>query len=564
MPSIQLYIGKLFLDAVVTAFQVTDISNAFRPLFFVFSLQFAVLLCSNLISHASGYVNFAISKKLSLKINQEFIKRNIHLDFATFDSPEFQNILSRAQQESSGRPLSIFNNFISIVSSSVTFFSMAAIMLMFGWGLFFIAVVVCLPLLLMQIKLGRLSYELLHKRTEDERKSYYYSGLLNSTYNRPEIHSYGLADFLYFRWLNAARRFFFQDFYLQKKRTLSQIVANFLMILCSTGATVYVVYIGLTNHNVTIGDVMLFSGSFSSGVNSVKGIASSIGASYRDSLFVENLRIFFKITNKDKCKQNNKQYLPLATIDEIKFEHVGFTYPGAEYPALTDINLVFRKKQSTLLFGANGAGKTTIIKLLMCLYEPQQGTIYINNFEISKYDPIDVRAKIGIMFQNFHPFAFSAGENIGCGCVEDMDNEKRVALAAKQALANKFIQKLPLGYKTPLTRTFTNGQDLSGGQWQRICLARLFMKKPKVYVFDEPTANLDIHTEMHFYDEFRRMAKEQICILISHRFAGPKLADNIIVLDSGTVTESGNHHELLNQNAKYAEAWKMYNDHLTG
>jgi ABC-type multidrug transport system fused ATPase/permease subunit len=209
--------------------------------------------------------------------------------------------------------------------------------------------------------------------------------------------------------------------------------------------------------------------------------------------------------------------------------------------------------------GANGAGKTTLMKLLMRLYDPTEGRILINGTDLREYDADSVRRSIGIIFQNFQPYAFTAGENIGCGCVEKITDTNRIAAAARRARAEEFIRELPNRYDTPLTRMFTGGQDLSGGQWQRICLARLFMKDASVFIFDEPTASLDVEAEAALLEEIQaNISSERLCILISHRMFRAGIADHIVVLSRGEVLEEGTYDDLVARNGEFARLRRLF------
>jgi len=246
------------------------------------------------------------------------------------------------------------------------------------------------------------------------------------------------------------------------------------------------------------------------------------------------------------------------SVRRIEFDDVSFSYPGSSELALKNVSLTLSAGESCLLIGANGAGKTTLIKLLIRLYEPTSGRILINGVDVREYGVDSLRRVVGVIFQNYLPFAFTARENIGIGAPEIMEDMQSVVAAARRAKADEFLERLPAQYDTCLSKLFTGGTELSGGQWQRVCLARLFMKNPSVFVLDEPTASLDIETEAHILNEIAHLAKDRLCILISHRMFRPGLADHIIVLSRGTVLEEGTYDDLVTRNGEFARLRRLF------
>jgi ATP-binding cassette subfamily B protein len=558
LPAVQVYVGKLLLDAIVSAFQSGESGIDFARLMYAFGYQLAVLLTGASLSQVEQYLNFAVGRRLAFFMQIDNVRKVSNLDFSIFDDPDFQDRMLRAQQECSGRPLSLLTRLTMAARGIITFVSLTGVLLSFGWSLFVVSVITCVPLLLIQVRYGRMHYQLLYDRAEESRRSGHYSGLMTSKYARPEVCSYGLFDFLFSRWRTYMNRFLDQDFRLQRRETLAHAGVHLLSAFSNVGVTAYVAYTALTKRgNLTVGDIMMFSGSFSGATAAFRSMIAGVAGVYRDSLFLENLRQFHHTIPASESVDGG-QKVP-RIVESIKFENVSFTYPGRQSAALRNINLVFSRTCSTLLVGANGAGKTTLMKLLMRLYDPTEGRILINGADIREYDIHSLRRTIGIIFQNFQRYAFSAQENIGCGCVEKINEQDRIFAAARRAQADEFIRELPRGYATPLTRMFAAGQELSGGQWQRICLARLFMKDPPVFIFDEPTANLDVEAEASLLEEIQdNVSSAKLCILISHRMFRPGLADHIVVLSRGTVLEEGTYDDLVARNGEFARLRRLF------
>ncbi len=558
LPGVQVYVSKLLLDAIVGAFRSGPSGLDYAHLAFPFGCQLAVLVAGALLAQVEAYINGAVGRRLAFCLQQDVVSRVRHLDFGMFDDPDFQDRMLRAQRECAGRPLSVLTQLTTITRGTITFVCLGGVLLSFGWSLLVISLVIGVPLLLVQVRYGRMYYQLEYDRTEEARRSGYYAGLLTSKYARPEVCSYGLFDFLFSRWLMHMSRFLAQDLHLQKKQALAQTGVQLLFAVSNVGVTAYVLYRALTTRTgLTIGDVMMFSSAFSGASGAFRSVITGVAGIYQDSLFLENLRQFHHTVPAAEPVPGHRAAPPV--VESIQFENVSFVYPGRSSAALKNVDLLFRRSGSTLLVGANGAGKTTLMKLLLRLYDPTEGRILINGVDIREYDLSALRQSIGIIFQNFQPYAFTAAENIGCGCVEKITDENRIVAAARRARADEFIRELPHGYDTPLTRTFTGGQDLSGGQWQRICLARLFMKDSPVFIFDEPTASLDVEAEAALLEEIQAsISSERLCILISHRMFRAGIADHIVVLSHGTVLEEGTYDDLVARNGEFARLRRLF------
>ena len=303
---------------------------------------------------------------------------------------------------------------------------------------------------------------------------------------------------------------------------------------------------------------MMYIGAFAGATTGLGKLCENFSGIYEASLFFRNYLDFTELKPTTLIKI--KKPIACNRITLIEVRNLSFKYPGSENKVLEDINITFAQGQSTLIVGSNGAGKTTLIKLLLRLYEPTEGQILINGINILDYDLKSLRQNIGVIFQDFIRYAFSAKENIGIGSIDNYQNIQRIVTAAEKAKADDMIKKLPYGYDTVLSRQLDDGCDLSLGQWQRICLARLFMKDSSVMIFDEPTASLDIETEAHLLREVNNLAKERLCILVSHRMFRPGVAKRIVVMENGRIVEEGSHAFLCNSNGKYSRLCQLYNN----
>ncbi len=561
MPFLTVYTGKLVLNAIVSILQTNATEAEISELAVAMLLQLMVFVSSGLFDQAGTYLNFLIGKRLSLNMTAGVIKKAIGLDYAFFENPRFYDMMSRAQRESNGKPLIIVFEITSIIRSSITFASMGGLIASVSPALFAAMVLVCLPLLFIKLRYGRENHSLQYSRTEDIRLAGYTSSLMMARQYVAEILSFGLYQYLFKKWLGASENFLKQDIRLNRKRSVAETLAGFLMTCSTAAATGYIIYLGVTKSPaMAIGEIVMYSGAFSGGLASIKTALGDISDIYQNSLFLHDLIEFHKVQPSIEVKCKGKA-IP-AAVESIELQNVSFRYPDSMQYALKNINAVFNRSKSTLIVGDNGAGKTTLIKLLIRLYDPTEGRILINGIDIRDFEIESLRKSIGVIFQEFVRYAFSAKENIGFGDIHQIEDTGKIIAAARRAKADSFIERFPQQYDIILSRLFKNGQELSLGQWQRICLSRLFMKNPPVLVLDEPTASLDIETEAHLLQEIAGLSRDKICILVSHRMFREDIADQIVVLGKGQIVENGTYRELIHGNGEFARLWKIYHKRI--
>ncbi|HUW82421.1 MAG TPA: ABC transporter ATP-binding protein [Phycisphaerae bacterium] len=559
VPATAVYVGKLVLDAIVTVVQSGPGSQAIGIVACVLGLQFAILVVGGILDAAGMYVNFLTGKRLSLRMNADIIKKVARLDYAYFDNPHFYDMMTRAQRESAGKPLILLLKATSVTRGIIMFLSMGGMVAAFSVPLFTAMLIICVPLLVVQVRYGEQRYSLDFERTEDMRLSAYASNLMMTRQYIPEILSFGLWEYLYTKWHDAAHRFLLQDMHLQRRQTLAETLVMVLTAASTVGATGYIIYVCVTQTlSLSVGDIIMYSGAFAGGLTGLKVTMDGISGIYENALFLHDLVEFNKLTPAIELRGTGR---PVPSgIESIELQDVSFKYPGSSQYALRNVSVTFGRSESTLIAGSNGAGKTTLIRLLTRLYDPDEGRILLNGVDIREYEIQSLRAAIGIIFQEFIRYAFSAKENIACGSIGDAEDTERIVTAAKRARAHSLIENLPQAYDTILSMLFRHGQELSLGQWQRICLARLFMKDAPVMVLDEPTASLDIETEAHVLREVSEMKGDKICILVSHRMFRQDIADRIIVLSNGRIVEAGDYESLIAREGEFARLWKLYSN----
>lgn len=561
--AVMIWISRYVLDAIVTAVRsggaASDISKAMR----VLGLQFLVITGLALIGRINLAVRSYLGGKMTLTMTSDILLKISRLELAHFEDPRTYDMLNRAMAEAGSKPLGLVDRISEAIRTGLTFVSLGWLLAGFSLPLLLLLVALCLPYLCVQVRYGKIYYQMLYQRTHNQRMSNYLSELLTSRPAIPEIKSFGLWPFLFEKWLGYSKSFLAQDRQLLRRRTGMETAIELLLSAGRVFATGAVVYLGLKRMpQLSVGEIMMYSGAFAGGLAALGSGMDSLSGLYQGSLFLQNLIEFNRL--KDDWNDSQAGRPAPEQIESIALENLSFRYPGREEYALEGINITFRRAQSVLIVGANGSGKTTMMKLIARLYEPSAGRILLNGTDIREYNLESYRAKIGVLFQEFSHFALTVRENIGCGCIAALHDEERIVKAAQFAKADAFINGLPLRYHTLLNKGFKEGQELSLGQWQRIAIARLFMKDPPVLIFDEPSASLDVEAEAHFLREISQLAQERICLLVSHRMIRRGIADRIVLLERGKIWEQGTFEELLANKGKYSQLWTLAAPSPTG
>lgn len=554
LPVIKLWIGKLIVDGVVNAVNSQTPTAHLRDVLLLATLEFSLVLCTNLLVRVNSFVKNVISDLFKIKINTIIFEKSSMLDLAYYEKPSFYDDLQRAQRDAGDRPISVLSSLFSLVQNFIEITSVLALVARFNWIITVVLILSTLPNFIIDLKYSGYKYFLRKVQTPQGRMAGYFSILLTSKTNIKEIKLFRLAHHLIDKWKDVYKQFYRENRDLSRRTAIAGFLTDVLSKFGFYGSYAFVLYKAILKE-ISIGDLTMYAGAFGRVQSTFKGTMGAISRIYEQNLFMANFFKFLELEPKIKSPKNAKSF-PSKISEGIEFKNVSFRYPQGDI-VLSNIDLKINPGESIALVGENGAGKTTLIKLLCRLYDPKEGRIIVDGINLKEFDLKDIRDNIGVIFQDFSKYFLTAKENIGFGNVEEMYDINQIIDSAQKSGADKFINKLPHKYETMLGKLFSEGTELSIGEWQKIALARAFMRDAQILILDEPTASLDVKTEYEIFKSFRELTEDKITILISHRFSTVRMADRIFVIEKGKIIEQGSHNELMELNGKYAKMFLM-------
>jgi ATP-binding cassette, subfamily B, bacterial len=563
MPVITLYVGKLIIDNVVLLVQAPHKPETLRLwldsgllnwLGLLLLAEFALAVLADILGRVVSLIDGLLAERVTNASSVRLMRHAATLDLEDFEDSEFQDQLERARRQTSGR-MSLMAQLFGQAQDIVTVASFAAGLIFYAPWLIALLFLALVPVFVGEAHFNAQSYSLDFVRTPERRELDYVRQTAASVETAKEVKIFGLNGFLIDRYIRLAT-----DFYAANRR-LALRRAGWGGLFTAIGTVgYYLAYAYITWQTLTgefsVGDLTFLAGSFRRLRVLLEGLLTSFSSTASQALYLNDLFSFFEVKPEILSPENPRKF-PNPILHGFEFDDVGFRYPGSERWAVRHLSFTLHAGEVLALVGENGAGKTTLVKLLTRLYDPVEGRILLDGHDLREYDLDALRGSMGVIFQDFVRYNLNASDNIAVGKIAARDDRARIDRAAKRSQADEVIAKLPAGYQQMIGKRFKNGVELSGGEWQKIAIARAYMREAAVLILDEPTAALDARSEFEVFQRFKELSSGKTAILISHRFSSVRMADRILVLADGRIEAAGTHDELLAQSGRYSELFEL-------
>ncbi len=576
-PALTALTGKLLINSVVKAIQVhatpglADQTILAVPFPFVTIqsplltttgaiialavVQFCIYALNSLLSTVRNITQQLLQEKVTLQIQLMVMDHAASLDLAFFEDSASYDLLRRAQNEASTRPLSMVNGAFGLIQTAITFTTMVALLIGVSPLLALIALTSPIPAFVADTRFGWRGFNLARWASPVRRRMDYLTSLVTTDTFAKEVKLFGLGGFFVERFRLLANTYYSRQRRLVSTRYLVGFLWSSLTTLAGSVTYLYIALQAVADR-LTLGDLTLYTQAASSVQGSIQGLLSGFSGMYEHNLYLSNLYGLLETPVRITAPEQPRA-LPQPLRGEITFDHVSFSYTGSGAQALRDVSFRISAGETIAVVGRNGAGKTTLVKLICRLYDPSAGRIFLDGIDIREFDPDDLRRVVGAMFQDYVTYQATAAENIGLGDLDNLESQLAVKEAAEKAGADELISRLADGFDTPLGRWFDGGANLSGGEWQKVALGRAFMRDARILILDEPTSALDAQAEYELFARLRQLSEGRTAIYISHRFSTVRQADRILFLETGELVEEGTHEELMALGARYAHLFNL-------
>ena len=552
-PVVLLWVGKEIIDEVI-AIVNTGESQELNKLYLLIAIEFGIAIFSDVFNRLIGVTDTLIGSLYSNDSSVELIQKTARVDLQYLEDSEFYDKLERARRQTVGR-VNLMSNSLAQAQDFITIVSLISALIYFYPILVILLVISIIPTLLNELKFSSSNYKLTSRMAPERRQLDYMRVIGASDVTAKEVKLFGLADFISRTFSTTANKYYQSIKKLTIKRSVWGAIFNIIGVIAYYGAFVFIVLKAVVSL-VTIGELTFLAGSFNKLRNQLQVMFTRFSNITESAMYLHD---YFEFIDMEFIDQSDFQQLsvPAKIVTGIKFQNVTFSYPNGHIPVFNGLSFDLRKGEKLALVGENGSGKTTLIKLLLRLYEPTSGCILLDGVDIRHYEKEEYQKLFGAIFQDFVKYYLTTRINIAVGNIENVGNDQKIEEAAELSLADEVVKDLLNGYDQELGKRFKKGAELSGGQWQKIALARAYMSEAPIIILDEPTSALDARAEYEVFQRFIGLTKGRTSIIISHRFSTVRMADRILVLNNGEVLELGTHEELMENGNLYSELFEL-------
>jgi ATP-binding cassette subfamily B protein len=555
LPVGSLWVSKLIIDAVVASIsRGKQLPAPGHSLWVLVVIELSLAIASDLLGRGIALSDSLLSDRFTNQVSVRLMQHASRLDLASIEDPIFYDKLERARRQTTGR-IALVSSLLGIAQDLITLASLSGALILFSPWLFLLLPVAVLPSFLGETHFANLEYSMPYAWTPQRRELDYLRLLGASLQSAKEVKIFGLGEYFAERYRRLSERFYDENKTLAFRRAAVGALLNLLGTGGYYGAYVFILTRTIAGA-ISVGSLTFLAGSFARSRSMIESILSGVSSISEQALFLTDLFDFFAMQPSIHSLPGSLS-APRPICQGFEFRNVSFAYPGSERLIIQDISFRLEPREKVALIGENGAGKTTLVKLLARLYDPTAGRILLDGADLREYSVEDLRKEIGVIFQDYMRYGMLVKENIGFGKIEELEREGAVRHAAAQSLAAAVIDRLPEGYDQMIGRRFEGGVDLSGGEWQKMALARAYMRDAQLLILDEPTATFDARAEYEVFLRFADLTKDRMSVLISHRFSTVRMANRILVLESGRIKEQGSHSQLVALGGRYAELFEL-------